>query len=320
MDLYKSSLGRFVVGNGGADVIAQPLIAEKFSQVALRSVHVRALATNNVTVYVGDSGVSRGRRLPAGGRRGGRDSGGRPQQGLRGRDAERQLLAERHPGDDSDGRHLYAHARRRHDGPDRRQCHGGCRPGRLAPGGRDRRGKLHRERQRGRTVPSLSPGALAGQDIELMDGGGIGVNEEQTISVSGVAGDQLVLSLGAASTAPLPYNATAAQIETALAARPAWRGQRVGHRLGPLGLHLLHERRGPNGRLRAERATVGRPGRERHGRHLHADQRRQDNRCDRLRRHFGGRAGRPVGGRHQCFGDGEHPGGWSPSPATGRWP
>jgi hypothetical protein len=62
-------------------------------------------------------------------------------------------------------------------------------------------------------------GALAGQDVSSLSGAGTGPNEQQTIEITGgSAGDQLVLTLGSASTSPLAYNASAAQVAAALEA------------------------------------------------------------------------------------------------------
>jgi hypothetical protein len=220
VDLYKSSLGRFVVGNGGADVIAQPLIAGEFSQAALRSVHVRALATNNVTVYVGGSGVSAGDGYPLA-------AGEEVEIPV---DDPSKVYVVATPASNSSQSVTLGTTQ---TGDTFSLTLGADTTAPIAVGATAAAvqaalvaaigaGNCTVSGSAGGPYTVTFTGALARQDIELMVGGGIGLNNEQTITLSGgVAGDQLVLTLSGQATAALPYNATAAQVQSALEALAA---------------------------------------------------------------------------------------------------
>ena len=214
MDLYKSSLSVFAVGHGAADALPHQLVASDFALAALRGVRVRAATANTEVVYVGSHGVAadNGYPLPAG------EEVEIPIDDP----SQVYVISPSAPNSSQSitlsGTSTAATFTLSFDGET-------TAPIAVTAAGSDVQAALAAVLGADFSVSGGAggpytvsfTGGLAGRDVPLMTAAGIGPNEQQTISVGGVAGDQLVLTLGSASTSPLAYNATPAQVQGALA-------------------------------------------------------------------------------------------------------
>ena len=289
MDLYKSSLSRFNVGNGRADAVPQPVVAEEYAGELYRGVKIRAFTANNVSIYVGSSGVSAsdGFELPAG-----------QEVEVEIDNASNVYVVSSPAGNSQQSVTLSGVA----TGDTFTLSFNGQTTAPIAENALASAVQAALVAAAGAnfTVTGSAggpytvafSGGLAGQDVPLLVAVGIGVNEQETLVLaSPVAGDQMVLTLGTVSAAPVPYNASVAQVQAAMDSicgagnSSVAAGTSSGWVVTFIG-GAGRQRGGRRfGRLLSEREADGQPGFQRHGRHLHAELQWADHDGNRLQRH-----------------------------------
>lgn len=214
MDIQQESVQEFVVGHGGVDAVSKPIVAAGYAPKAYKSVRVRAATANTIAIYVGPAGVTTdsGYPLPAG-----------EELEVKIENPSRiHVVAEPSAnceqvvtisgegaftltlnGETTDALASDATAP---------QVQTALQA--LSTVGADNCAVTG---DAGGPFAVAFVGDLAKTDVTLMIGGGGGVNEQQTIAVTGgAAGDKLVLTYDGQSTAEVNYDATSAEIAAAL--------------------------------------------------------------------------------------------------------
>jgi hypothetical protein len=207
-------LSRFNVGQGRADAVPQPVVAEEYAGELYRGVKIRASTANNVSIYVGSSGVSAsdGFELPAG-----------QEVEVEIDNASNVYVVSSPAGNSQQSVTLSGVA----IGDTFTLSFNGQTTAPIAENALASAVQAALVAAAGAnfTVTGSAggpytvafSGGLAGQDVPLLVAVGIGVNEQETLVLaSPVAGDQMVLTLGTVSAAPLPYNASVAQVQAAM--------------------------------------------------------------------------------------------------------
>ena len=219
MNIQQESLDSgFVVGHGGADASSKPIVAVGYANKAYKGVRVRAATDNNLVIYIGPQGVtvSTGYPLPAG---------------------EELCIPIEDPSK------IYVTATPANNAQQTVALTGqsvgntftltfmGQTTAPIAVNANAATVQaalrlLSTIGSSGCTVADTGggppytvtfTGPLAKIDVDLMTSPAVGLNEKQNVTVTNaIADDKLVLTFGANSTSELAYNATSAQIQSAL--------------------------------------------------------------------------------------------------------
>ncbi len=224
MNIEQESLaGSFVVGNGGADAVAKPIVAAGYANKAYKGVRVRAATANTIVIYVGPRNltIAHGYPLPAG---------------------EELSIPIENPSN------IYVVATPAADCQQTVALAGAIAgetftltfrgettdPIAINANAAAVQAALRDLSTIGATGCSVADtgggppytvtftGPLAKTDVDLMTSTDGGISEVQNVTVTdAIAGDKMVLTLDAESTAALDYDATSAEVQSALEALTA---------------------------------------------------------------------------------------------------
>lgn len=242
MDIQQESVQEFVVGHGGAESASKPIVAAGHARKAYKSIRVRAATANTIAIYVGPAGVTTasGYPLPASEELEVKiedpsrihvvaaPAGNSQQVVTISGDAAGDTFTLTGDGGTTDPIDANAAAAATVETA-LEDVYGA---GNVSVAG-DAGGPY--------TVEYI--GDLAGQDVTLMVGTGIGANEQQTVEITdGAVGDVLTLTYDGVDGTAVPYGASAAILQAvALETIPALAGNVSVSGAGPYVVTFLND-------------------------------------------------------------------------------